>query len=168
MSKAPFSSALALAVLAALAGCSQNSEPSASAPTEAGTDLMGGQPHPTTMREAGAEVDLGGITKPEGGMTVAEVYEHVEHVAGQDVSVRGKVVKTNAGVMGRNWIHVRDGSGTEGTNDLTVTTETTLPNVGDTVLVTGPVTANKDFGMGYLYPVIMEDAEITVESAAAQ
>lgn len=167
MSKASLRSVIAMAVLAALAGCSQSEKTEPAAAPEAGADLMGGQAHPATMGTEGAEVDLSGIAKPEGGMTVAEVYEHVEHVAGQDVTVRGKVVKTNAGVMGRNWIHVRDGSGTEGTNDLTVTTESTLPNVGETVVVKGAVTANKDFGMGYLYPVIIEDAEVIVEAPAA-
>jgi hypothetical protein len=61
---------------------------------------------------------------------------------------------------------VRDGSGEEGTNDLTITTAGTLPNVGDTVVVTGNVTLNKDFGMGYAYDVLVEDAQVTVEPAA--
>jgi hypothetical protein len=62
---------------------------------------------------------------------------------------------------------VRDGSGAEGTNDLTITTATgTMPNVGDTVLVTGNVALNKDFGMGYAYDILIEDAQVTVEPAA--
>jgi hypothetical protein len=68
--------------------------------------------------------------------------------------------------MGKNWLHVRDGSGAEGTNDLTVTTAAHLPSVGDTVLVTGQVSLNKDFGMGYAYDVIVEDAEVKVEESA--
>jgi hypothetical protein len=68
--------------------------------------------------------------------------------------------------MGKNWLHVRDGSGAEGTNDLTITTAGTLPNVGDTVVVTGNVALNKDFGMGYAYDVLVEDAQVTVEPAA--
>ena len=87
-------------------------------------------------------------------------------LAGQKVTVRGKVVKTNAGVMNTNWVHVRDGSGAEGTNDLTVTTKGEIPKIGDTVVVSGPVTANKDYGMGYKYPVILEDAEVKVETSA--
>jgi hypothetical protein len=68
--------------------------------------------------------------------------------------------------MGKNWLHVRDGSGAEGTNDLTVTTTGTMPNVGDTVLVRGTVSLDKDFGMGYAYPILIEDASVTVEGAA--
>jgi hypothetical protein len=68
--------------------------------------------------------------------------------------------------MGKNWLHVRDGTGEEGTNDLTVTTIDVLPNVGDLVLVTGPLETDKDFGMGYRYDLIIEDAEVTVEAGA--
>ena len=80
--------------------------------------------------------------------------------------VSGKVVKVNANIMGKNWLHVRDGSGEEGTNDLTITSAGAVPAVGDTVLVTGTLGLNRDFGMGYQYPVIVEDAEVTVEMAA--
>jgi hypothetical protein len=62
-----------------------------------------------------------------------------------------------------NWMHVRDGSGEEGNNDLTVTTVVDLPAVGATVLVSGKLAVNKDFGMGYQYPVIIEDADVKIE-----
>jgi RecJ-like exonuclease len=94
------------------------------------------------------------------------VFAEKDALAGKPVAVRGKVVKVNSGIMGKTWIHVRDGSGAEGTSDLTVTTTTAQPNVGDTVLVTGPVSRNKDFGMGYQYDVIVEDAQVTVETTA--
>ena len=112
------------------------------------------------------EVDLTGIAKAEGGKTVLEVFTEKSALANQKVVVRGKVVKTNAGIMGKDWVHVRDGSGDEGSNDLTVTmTAQPLPNVGDTVLVTGTVVLDKDFGMGYQYPVLVEDATVTIEAA---
>jgi hypothetical protein len=78
--------------------------------------------------------------------------------------VRGKVVKYNAEIMGKNWLHIQDGSGSadKSNNDLTVTT-TTPAKVGDTVLVTGSVTTNKDFGAGYKYTVILDDAKVVVE-----
>jgi hypothetical protein len=112
------------------------------------------------------EVDLTGIAKADGGKTVAEVFAEKDQLAGQQVVLRGKVVKSNPGIMGKNWIHVRDGSGAEGTNDLTVTTTGAGANVGDTVLVKGPVSLNRDLGMGYVYDVIVEDAEVTVEENA--
>ena len=78
--------------------------------------------------------------------------------------MRGKVVKYNAMIMGKNWLHLRDGSGSDdkSNNDLTVTTATPA-KLGDTVLVTGNVSTNRDFGAGYKYTVILEDAKVTVE-----
>jgi hypothetical protein len=162
------SSLIALAVAATLAGCAKKEEaaaPAAAAAPEATTPTMpAGETHPAP--KAAAEVDLTGIAKAEGGKTVAEVFAEKDALAGKPVTFRGKVVKTNPDIMGKNWLHVRDGSGAEGTNDLTITTAGTLPNVGDTVVVTGNVTLNKDFGMGYAYDVLIEDAQVTVEPAA--
>ena len=88
-------------------------------------------------------------------------------LANQKVSVRGKVVKTNAGIMNKDWLHIRDGSGADGTNDLTVTTTVNpLPKIGDTVVISGTVVVDKDFGMGYQYPVLIEDAAVTIEATA--
>ena len=95
------------------------------------------------------------------------MFAEKDQLAGQPVVFRGKVVKTNPNIMGKNWLHVRDGSGAEGTNDLTVTTAGTAPNVGDTVVVKGTVALNKDFGMGYQYDIIVEDAEVTVETTGS-
>ena len=64
--------------------------------------------------------------------------------------------------MGKNWIHIQDGTGDAGANDLTVTTDVTA-NSGDTVLISGTLSLDKDFGYGYAYGVIVEDAEVTVE-----
>ena len=71
-------------------------------------------------------------------------------------------MKYTPGVMDRNWIHVRDGSGEDGTNDLTVTTDTSA-NVGDKVIVKGTLATNKDFGFGYAYEVILENASVISE-----
>ncbi len=73
--------------------------------------------------------------------------------------VRGKVVKFNAGILGHNWIHLQDGSGGNGTNDLTITTDATV-KVGDVVTMRGTVALNRDFGAGYNYPLILENATV--------
>jgi len=158
------SSLLACTVAALLAaGCAKKEAPapSAAAP-ESGAATT--QPHPMPSATSSAEVDLSGIERAEGGKTVAELFAEKDQLAGQPVVVRGKVVKTNAMVMDKNWIHVRDGSGEEGSNDLTVTTTGELPKVGDTVVVSGVVSVDKDFGMGYMYPVMLEDAEVRIET----
>jgi hypothetical protein len=67
--------------------------------------------------------------------------------------------------MNKNWLHVQDGTGAAGANDLTVTTADTA-KVGDTVLVTGTLGLMRDFGYGYKYEVLLENSKVTVEAAA--
>lgn len=126
--------------------------------------------HPAlTAAAAAPNLELTGIKRAEGGKTVKEVYAAKAKLAGQTVAVRGKVVKYNAMILGKNWLHIQDGSGSAGTadNDLTVTTSTPTA-IGATVLVTGKVSTNRDFGAGYKYALILEDAQVTVESSKAQ
>jgi hypothetical protein len=112
--------------------------------------------------ESGSDIDLSGIQKAEGGVTVEEIFSSQTELSGKEVIVRGKVVKFTPQIMGVNWVHLRDGTGSEGTNDLTVTTSDVV-KVGDTVLVTGMATTNKDFGAGYKYDVILENAKVVAE-----
>lgn len=109
-----------------------------------------------------AAIGASGIAKAEGGQTVAELYANRAALAGKDVAVRGKVAKFTPNVMGKNWVHLQDGSGAAGTNDVTVTTSATAA-VGQTVLVKGKLVTEKDFGAGYKYEVIIEDAALSAE-----
>lgn len=102
------------------------------------------------------------IKKAKGGYTVEELYVKKSELNGKKVAVRGKVVKFNSGIMGRNWIHLQDGSGKQGTNDITLTTNQSV-KVGDTILATGNLAINKDFGGGYNYEVIVEEATLSGE-----
>ncbi len=108
------------------------------------------------------DVDLSGITPAAGGQTVGDVYAKKAELSGKPVKVRGKVVKFSPQIMGKNWVHIQDGTGEAGNNDLTVTTSATA-NIGDTVVISGALSLDKDFGYGYAYGVIVEDAEVTVE-----
>ena len=96
------------------------------------------------------------------GRTIAEIFAQKTQLKDRNVAVTGKVVKVNANIMGKTWIHVRDGSGDpkSRTNDLTVTTQASAA-VGDIVMVKGIVHIDKNLGMGYVFPVIIEDAIIT-------
>lgn len=109
---------------------------------------------------AGGGVDLADIKAAD--QTVAVIYEQQAQLAGETVRVRGKVVKALSGIMGANWLHIQDGSGDAGTNDLTVTTAEVVP-VGSTVVVEGVLGVDRDFGSGYKYDVIIENAKVTVE-----
>ncbi len=115
-----------------------------------------------TAPPVSAAADLTGLAKPEGGKTIAEIYAGKKELGGKTVTLRGKVVKYNGEIMGKNWLHVQDGSGAAGTNDITVTTKAAA-KVGDTVLVQGTLRLDKDFGYGYKYALIIEDAAITKE-----
>jgi hypothetical protein len=104
------------------------------------------------------------VAKAEGASakTVAEIWaSRATSREGEQVVVRGKVVKFLSGIMGKNWVHLRDGSGShdKGDNDITITTNDTVA-VGNVVLVSGVIHLNKDFGAGYSYPVIIEEAKI--------
>ena len=92
--------------------------------------------------------------------TVADINQNMTTLAGQTVSAQGKVVKVNNGIMGRNFVHVQDGTGDASNNNLIVTSKDTA-NVGDSVSVTGVVAVNRDFGGGYSYPLLVEEAKIT-------
>jgi hypothetical protein len=119
--------------------------------------------HPAlTNGAAKAKIDLTGIKKAKGGYTIKEIFAGQSKLKGKEISVRGKVVKFNSMIMGKNWLHIQDGTGAPGSNDLTITTSTTA-KLGDTVLATGILSADKDFGSGYKYSTIMEDAKVVVE-----
>jgi len=94
--------------------------------------------------------------------TVAAIYENMATLAGQTVSVQGKVVKVVSGIMKRNFVHVQDGTGDANTNDLIATSKQTA-RVGDLVSIFGVVAVNRDFGSGYLFPLLIENASIVVK-----
>jgi hypothetical protein len=158
---------LALSVAVFISGCGREQPAPANAPDAPPAAMPAPPPHPIPAAPVGT-VDLSGIEAAEGGRTIAEVFADKDQLAGETVVFRGRIVKANAGIMGKNWLHIRDGSGAEGTNNLTVTTIDVLPNVGDTVLVSGVIELNKDFGMGYQYDLIIENADVTVETPAAE
>jgi len=97
----------------------------------------------------------------ENSYTVEEIFDQAEKLNGTTVRLRGKVVKFSPSIMGRNWIHLQDGTGNpmNNTHDLVVTTDATVAT-GDTIIVEGVLAANKDFGAGYKYAVIVEKAKI--------
>ena len=102
-----------------------------------------------------------GKAKGADAYSVSETYEKAGTLDKKTVVVRGKVVKVSRGIMGKNWVHLRDGSGdaTKGTNNLVFTSQD-VPKVGDVVTARGTLYKDKDFGAGYKYKVIVEEATI--------
>ncbi|MSQ02593.1 MAG: hypothetical protein EXR71_12015 [Myxococcales bacterium] len=118
------------------------------------------------VRVAAPDEAAGALAPLEGGVSVGDVYARKAELAGKVVKVRGRVVKANKGIFGKNWYHLRDGTGAEETNDLTVTGLADA-EVGDTIVAQAPLTLDRDLGFGYFFSVILEDAEITVDGASA-
>ena len=101
------------------------------------------------------------IELAEGGISLADLFESMNDYADKLVIVRGKIVKLNNNIMGKNWIHIQDGTAYSGENDLTITSDVEVKvNVDDIVTFKGIITLNKDVGAGYFYKIIMEEAKI--------
>ena len=132
------------------------------ASTGAPTAAAGSNPH-AKVGQTAATVKVGKVEKAGGddARTVSEIWIQKGNLKEKSVTIRGKVVKFSAGVMGKNWMHLQDGSGdgAKGTNDITVTSLDEVA-MGDTVTIRGVVRTNKDFGAGYSYAVIIEDAKV--------
>ena len=131
----------------------------------AGGLALAGSHEPTQTTAAPTLVEP---IKPEpGGITIADLWTQRKALSGKVVVVSGKVIKVNNEIMGSNWIHLQDGSGTakDGTNDLTVTTSAVV-KVGDIVTISGKLVTGKDFGSGYAYDVIVENATVARSKAA--
>ena len=103
--------------------------------------------HGTSTAQPAERIDA--MSAPSGGMTIADLWSKRQSLAGKSVTVHGKVVKFNSGILGRNWIHLQDGTGksSDNSNDITITTsEDIVVKVGDTITITGTVAIDKDFG----------------------
>jgi len=96
--------------------------------------------------------------------SIAELYKNKAKLNKKKVIVKGKVVKVSSNIMDRNWVHLRDGSGSHAKGDFNlVVTSKSIPAEGEVVLVRGTLYKDKDFGGGYRYEVIIEDADFTIE-----
>jgi len=107
---------------------------------------------------ATGELDGAGVTPLDGQPAIAQLLDHPENYAGKTVTVRGRVVKLLANIMGSNWVHLKDESSKE--RHLVVTTKDQNVNVGDTAVFEGAVVTDKDFGYGYKYAILIENARL--------
>jgi len=107
-----------------------------------------------------AEVKVAKATGPN-AYSVAEAFGKAASLTGKKVRVRGKVMKVSANIMGRNWIHLQDGTGDpmKNTHDLVITSAE-QPAKDAVVTIEGVLATNKDFGAGYVYAVIVEEGKV--------
>ncbi|OGT29071.1 MAG: hypothetical protein A2W28_04125 [Gammaproteobacteria bacterium RBG_16_51_14] len=90
--------------------------------------------------------------------TVEELFAKKENLKGKLVKVHGDVIKVNENIMGKNWVHIKDGTGAEGSNSIVFTSRNASATVGSVVTAQGIVDIDKDFGSGYVYPVLIEES----------
>lgn len=101
------------------------------------------------------------VEKPNGGYSLAEIFEKKSNLKGTEVLVKGQVVKLNVNIMNTNWVHIQDGTSYNDLYDLTITTNDQINfKVGDVVSFKGKLILNKDFGYGYKYDFLLENAHI--------
>jgi hypothetical protein len=98
------------------------------------------------------------IESCEGCITIADLLDNKKSYSGKIVKIKGQVTKFNQSIMGRNWVHIQDGSAYRGDFDLTITTDVVAP-IGDTLTFEGTIVLDQDFGYGYKYDVLMENGK---------
>lgn len=130
---------------------------------EVSTEGEGAQ---TASEEEGSDEDVAEPMPADGVFTVEQLYYRADELKGQTVKVRGKVVKVSEYIMGMNWVHIQDGTGTRGKNKIIFTSPDDIAKVGSTVLAEGKLETDKDFGYGYYYSVIVEEGKFTEEETA--
>jgi len=90
-------------------------------------------------------------------ISISELVNNSASYEGKIVVLSGTVTKVNPNIMGRNWIHLKDGSMDD--YDLVITSSIAIPE-GHEVSLKGMVTLNRDFGAGYSYDILVENAEL--------
>jgi len=102
------------------------------------------------------------VAKNSDGYSVQELYAKKASLKDKDIKLNAKVVKLSKNIMGKDWIHLQDGSGSAGTNDIIATSANSTVNVGDVVTVDGVIKTDIDLGYGYKFAVIIEKAKLSL------
>jgi hypothetical protein len=120
--------------------------------------------HETAPAASASAAPVAASPPPKGAVSIADLAKGAPGFDGKQVTVAGHVVKETDGILGRNWIHLQDGSGNakDGSNDVLVTTaDSDAPHpIGQEVTATGTVRTNQDFGSGYAYKFMLEKAAL--------
>ena len=127
------------------------------------TNAPAGHGHAAAPAPAPQQAQMAKVARASGpdAHTVAEVVQGKAALKDKAVLVRGQVVKVNLDILGKNWLHLQDGSGSasDGSNDILVTTED-MAAIGDVVNARGTVRTDVNVGPGYAFAVLIEDAAV--------
>lgn len=151
--------ALSLGVCFILSGCNDKIEEANKAPQKTTAEVQA----PLQQLQLSQPTQESGNHQQEkahasGGLTIADLYAKKSELSGKVITIHGSVVKVSEAIMGKNWIHIQDGSGVKETSDIVFTSATQSAKVGDHVTAKGTVAIDKDFGYGYFYSIIVEEA----------
>jgi hypothetical protein len=124
-------------------------------------------PHPltTTGKQTVNRVPDISVKPAKGGVTIAGLISNKAQFANKKILISGQVVKFSPDIMKKNWVHIQDGTEASGQYDLVITTND-LVKVGDVVTFEGQIVLDKDFGYGYKYDILMEDAKASIEKSS--
>ena len=109
---------------------------------------------PKSSSKVDIETHTDKVVQHKGSIKISELIKDPKKYEGQTIQLTGKCTKINAGIMNRNWIHLKDGSKDD--FDLVITSSSFVPE-GSTITIKALVTLNKDFGAGYKYDLILEN-----------
>ncbi|MBL7965594.1 MAG: SH3-like domain-containing protein [Prolixibacteraceae bacterium] len=134
-------------------------EPISAAPAQGMGGMGGNMPEGHSGKAADSQKEGISVAPAEGSISIAQLYAARNDYSAKKIKMRGQVVKVNDEVMGKNWIHIQDGTKDGENFDLTITTLDKV-TVGEVVTFEGTITLKKDFGYGYFYELIMEEATL--------
>ncbi len=126
-------------------------------PTDVNTTMQQSQVKPPQAKAKPISV-----AKLEGGHSIEELYAQKSDLNGTTVTFNAEVIKVSKNIMGKDWVHLQDGTGVAGSNDITATGLNAAVNVGDIVTAKGTLKTDVDLGYGYFFPVILEESAFTV------
>ncbi|MDY0117040.1 MAG: hypothetical protein RBR59_05660 [Sulfurimonadaceae bacterium] len=101
------------------------------------------------------------IVKNRDGYRVEDIYTKKAKLKDKVVKIDAQVVKVSKNIMGKDWIHLQDGSGSAATSDIIATSVNSTVEVGDIITTSGVVKTDVDLGYGYNFSVLIEEAQFT-------
>lgn len=116
---------------------------------------------PTATLSTGLTEPLERVPGPQ-GKSVAEIFSQKASLVGTEVQVRGEVQKLTEGVMGTNFLHIQDGSGTpeKKNHDIVVLVKENPPAIGTRATFSATVKLNVDYGSGYSFPLLLDEGKV--------
>lgn len=149
-----------LVFVSAIIGPNKSSQSSSASAMQSLEDAHKNCNHDAELKQADSPAAIK-VAKNASGYSVEEIYAQKDSLDGKSIKVDAKVVKVSKNIMGKDWVHLQDGSGSAGTNDIIATAVNSSVQVGDRVTAEGTVKKDIDLGYGYKFAVLIEEAKFS-------